>query len=556
MRGLTRAGMMTVVLWTSLLAQHGQPTPTRVADAGSSADSSDWRRGGSAVCYEIFVRSFYDSDGDGIGDLNGLVQKLDYINDGNPRTQHDLGMRCIWLMPIVAAASYHGYDATNYYRVNPEYGTNQDFKRLVAAAHQRGIRVLIDMVLNHVSSDHPTFKDALLNPRSRYRDWFRWSPTKPDQKGPWGQEVWHKSPVREEYYYGVFYEGMPDLNYANSAVREEAKKIARFWLKEMRVDGFRLDAIPFLIEDGDRLAGSAGTHALLHEYATYVHQIAPKAFTIGEVYDSTGTMLTYYPDQLDAHFAFEASDAIIDAVRTGRAKNLLDKYLRLQRALPGSRWSPFLRNHDQPRTMTELAGNVPEAKLAATLLLTLPGLPFIYYGEEIGMTGNKPDPRLRTPMHWSRGTAAGFTSGMPWEPLQTDSLTANVDVEDRDATSLLNLYRRLIRLRASNAAVGMGELVPLDANNDAVVAYIRRRGNQAVLVIANLGAVPVSDIALSSQGRVLSSGLYTPRVLLGAAAAVTASLAVDSDGIIRDYVPVRSLPPFETRVLQLVGASR
>jgi alpha-amylase len=215
------------------------------AQVPSAPISSDWKRG--AVCYEIFVRSFSDSDGDGIGDLNGLIEKLDYINDGTRDMRRDLGARCIWLMPVAASPSYHGYDVKNYYRVNPEYGTNEDFKRLVAQAHRRGIRVLVDMVLNHASSEHPYFKDAMLNPASPYREWFRWSGTKPDIKGPWGQDVWHKSPVRDEYYYGIFWSGMPDLNYESRAVREEANKVATFWLDEMGVDGFRLDAIPYLV---------------------------------------------------------------------------------------------------------------------------------------------------------------------------------------------------------------------------------------------------------------------------------------------------------------------
>ncbi len=453
--------------------------------AGSDSDAA-WKRG--AVCYEIFVRSFYDSDGDGIGDFNGLTQKLDYINDGDPATVRDLGARCVWLMPVMPSPSYHGYDATDYYRINPQYGTNADFKRFVTEAHRRGIRVLIDMVLNHASNEHPYFKDALLNPGSPYRNWFRWSPTDPGIKGPWGQAVWHKSPVRDEYYYGIFWHGMPDLNYTHLPVREEAKKVARFWLEEMGVDGFRLDAIPYLVEEGNKLSGTGGTHAFFRDYGSYVRSIAPASHTVGEVWDSVGAMLPYYPDQLDSHFAFELSDAILRAVRSGSAKQLYDGYLRLQRAYPAERWSPFLRNHDQTRTLTELRGDVAQAKLAASLLLTLPGLPFVYYGEEIGMTGDKPDPRLRTPMHWSRGPAAGFTRGVPWEPLQPDSMTANVEAMEADAGSLLNHYRSLIHLRAANPALAGGELVPLTTSNDAVAAFLRRDGGRVVLVLANLGA--------------------------------------------------------------------
>jgi alpha-amylase len=517
------------------------PGPSTAAQAVTPGPA--WKRG--AVCYEVFVRSFFDSDGDGIGDLNGLTQKLDYINDGSPSTKRDLGASCIWLMPVAASPSYHGYDATDYYRVNPQYGTNDDFKRLVREAHRRGIRVLVDMVLNHASNEHPYFKDAALNPASPHRNWFRWSATKPDIKGPWGQEVWHRSPVRDEYYYGIFWHGMPDLNYDNRAVRDEAKKVARFWLEEMGVDGFRLDAIPYLVEEGNRLAHTAGTHAFLRDYAAYIRRMAPDAFTVGEVWDSVGSMLPYYPDQLDAHFAFAASDAIIEAVRTGSAKNLFAPFVRLQRELPADRWSPFLRNHDQTRTLTALGGDVARAKLAVELLLTLPGLPFIYYGEEIGMTGDKPDPRLRTPMHWSRGPAAGFTTGVPWEPLQPDSMTANVEVQEGDPSSLLNLHRRLIHLRAANPALATGELVPLTASSDAVAAYLRREGERVVLVLANLGATAVSDVAISSAERVLPAGRYAP-------GPPATPLLVGSHGRIQGYVPMRSLGGREVYVFEIV----
>jgi alpha-amylase len=509
--------------------------------------AQDWKAGG--VCYEVFVRSFYDSDDDGVGDLNGLIAKLDYINDGDSNVQGDLGAQCIWLMPIVASPSYHGYDATNYYRVNPEYGSNDDFKRLVTEAHRRGIAVLVDMVLNHASNEHPYFKDALLNPNSPYRDWFRWSPTNPEATGPWGQQVWHRSPTRDEYYYGIFWEGMPDLNYENAAVREEAKKIASFWLEEMAVDGFRLDAIPYLVEEGARLSGTAGTHALLRDYAAHTRAAAPKVFTIGEVWDSTGAMLPYYPDQLDAHFAFELSDAILAAVSTGSAKDLLTGYLRLQRELPAHRWSPFLRNHDQTRTLTVLGGDVARAKLAAALLLTLPGLPFVYYGEEIGMTGDKPDPRLRTPMHWDRSPAAGFTRGTPWEPLHPDSFTANVEVQNADQRSLLNLHRRLIHLRAQNNALASGELKPLVASNDAVAAYLRRSDDGVVLVVANLGIGPLTGVNLSSQGGALPAGRYSAKSMDGGPNAE--ELRVGSDGRISGYVPIRSLAPMESYLLEL-----
>ena len=515
------------------------------AQRGSSS-RTDWRTG--AVCYEVFVRSFADSDGDGIGDLRGLISRLDYISDGRPSAKRDLGARCIWLMPVAESPSYHGYDVTDYYRIERDYGTNEDFKRLVADAHRRGIRVLVDMVLNHTSSEHPYFQAALRDTASPYRDWFRWSRMKPSEKGPWGQEVWHKSPARDEYYYGVFWGGMPDLRYDHLPVREEAKRIATFWLEEMGVDGFRLDAIPYLVESAGQLAHTPATHAVLREYAAHVRRVAPDAFTIGEVWDSTGAMLSYYPDQLDAHFAFDAADAILRAVRESAASRLYSTYLRLQRELPAERWAPFLRNHDQRRTITELGGDVGRARAAAALLLTLPGLPFLYYGEEIGMSGDKPDERLRTPMHWSTARAAGFTAGRPWQPLQADSATANVAVQDSVDGSLLNVHRELIHLRAVTPALARGSLVPLRTDTDTVAAFLRRDGARSVLVIVNLGHGR-RDVTVTSDAGALAPGRYALTPLLGRVP--HARLQVDVSGRLRPTVLLRALGAHATHIFAL-----
>ena len=534
-----------IAVWIGLLCCTVAPaTGQRVAPA-----PAEWTRG--AVCYEIFVRSFQDSDGDGIGDLRGLISRLDYINDGDPRTTTDLGARCLWLMPVAASPSYHGYDVADYYTVEPDYGTNEDFKQLVAEAHRRGIRVLVDMVLNHASSEHPYFQAALRDTASPYRRWFRFSPTKPAETGPWGQEVWHKSPLRDEYYYGIFWHAMPDLDYATPAVREEAKRIARFWLREMGVDGFRLDAIPYLMEEEGRLAHTPGTHAFLREYAASVRAESPDAYTVGEVWDSVGSMLPYYPDQLDSHFAFEASDAILRAVRERSAAGLLAPFLRLQRELPGNRYAPFLRNHDQTRTVTALQGDTAGARVAAALLLTLPGLPFIYYGEELGMTGDKPDERLRTPMHWRRRPGVGFTTGRAWQPLQPDSLTANVEALEGDPRSLLNFYRRLVHLRASNAALATGTLVPLRTSARAVAAYLRREGDTSVLVIANLGARAATDVRLDGDAHTLPAGRYAPTLLEGAATDLS-TIVVRNDGRLRT-MPMRRLPASSVQIVMLTA---
>ena len=432
--------------------------------------------GHPTTCYEVFVRSFYDSNGDGIGDLRGLTQKLDYISG--------LGADCVWLMPIAESPSYHGYDVTDYYKIEPDYGTNDDFKAFVAAAHQHKIKVLVDMVLNHTSSEHPWFQEALKDSTSPHRNWYRWSKTPGNN--------WHKSPVRDEYYFGLFWSGMPDLNWENPAVMEEMKRVARFWLDSMHVDGFRFDAVRHLVEVGNEFSNTPGTHAVLREYGQYVRSIAPQSYTIGEVWDNPDVILTYYPDQLDAYFAFPISEALIEAVRSGKAGGLIATVEQFQRAVPEYRFAPFQRNHDQTRTMTALAGDTIGARLAITILMTLPGVPFIYYGEEIGMTGDKPDERLRTPMQWT-ATSRGFTSGKPWETPQSDSLTVNVAAEEHRG-SLLALYRELIRRRAQDTDLRDAPLEPVETGNESVIAY--KRGH--TLVVANLGKTP-AQVALPGR---------------------------------------------------------
>jgi len=527
---------VAALLATSIAGSAGAQAP--------APGGADWRTG--AVCYEVFVRSFFDSDGDGVGDLEGLIRRLDYINDGDPARDGDLGARCIWLMPIAASPSYHGYDVTDYYRVNPVYGSNADFRRLVEQAHRRGIRVLVDMVINHTSSEHPFFRDALIYPDSWYRDWYRWA----DAPGPpneWGGNNWHRSPFHDEYYYGFFSGAMPDLNWETPAVRDEMARVASFWLRDMGADGLRLDAVRHLMEEDGRTTNVPRTHDMLREYEAAVRAIAADAFTIGEVNDSTDALLAYYPDQLDAYFAFEVSSAILDAVKHGVSTRLLAAVRRLQDAVPADRWAPFLRNHDQTRTLTWLGGDVARAKLAAGLLLTLPGFPFVYYGEEIGMTGDKPDPRIRTPMQWRPGPGAGFTTGVPWEPLQRDSMTANVESLEGEPGSLLARYRALIHLRADNPALGGGALVALDAGDATVAAYLRIRGDDVALVIANLGGTTLSGIRLDSEAGVLPPGRYALEPLYGGAGA-PASLRVAADGGIRGYAPIRALEPLSLHV--------
>lgn len=515
--------------------------------ARAQAPTAAWIPG--ATCYEVFVRSFKDSDGDGVGDLNGLIGALDYINDGNPRSTRSLGARCLWLMPIMASPGYHGYDVSDYYQVNPAYGTNADFTRLVAAAHQRGIAVIVDMVLNHASSQHPAFQAALRDSTSPYRHWFRFAP----ERGPnnrWGNNNWHRSPVRDEWYYGFFWQGMPDLNYDRPEALEEMKRVASFWLNEMGVDGLRLDAVKYLAEDGAVVEDTPRTHVVLRDYAAHVRRTKPGAFTVGEVFDSTTTLLSYYPDQLDAYFAFEVADSIIAGVRRGDARGILAPVLRLQAAQPATRWAPFLRNHDQPRTRTELGGDWGKARVASFVLLTLPGLPFVYYGEELGMAGAKPDERIRTPMPWSRSAPhAGFTTGTPWQPLAADSLDANVEGQDGRDGTLLHLHRALIPLRSRTPALARGTLVPLATSDSAVLAFVRRDGDDAVLVVANLGDRARRQVAVTIGAA--WNGRGEARALFGTTHGVT--VRSGPDGAPRVTIP--ELPPHDGLILALPSAT-
>ena len=527
------------------------PTPAPTITAAPTVAPFPLQAGwwDNAVCYEVFVRSFYDSNGDGNGDLNGLIQKLDYINDGNPDSKTDLGANCIWLMPVMEATSYHGYDVTDYYTIEKDYGSNDDFKRLIAEAHKRGIKVILDLVLNHTSVEHPWFKAAAADVNSPYRDWYLWSKDKPNYKTPWGDEAWHQSSVRNEYYYGIFWKGMPDLNYRNPAVTAEADKISAFWLKDMGADGFRLDAIKHLIEDGRVQENTLETHAWLRQYRTFLEQTKPDVFTVGEIFGANVQTLTpYYPDQLDSYFYFDIGDKIATAANYGLALQYTTAIENASK-LPFQRYAPFLTNHDQNRIMSALGSDVAKAKIAATALLTLPGLPFIYYGEEIGMIGQKPDEKIRTPMQWSGDANGGFTSGKPWEPLQTNVAAANVAAESADPASLLNLYRKLIHLQTAQPALATGDLIPVKSSDGGVAAFIRRNNDEAVLVVLNFGKAEAANVALNLDASPLAPGSYQLATLLGDGTA--ANLTVGAGGAINGYVPLPSLAPRTGYVLKL-----
>lgn len=514
------------------------------------------------VFYEIFVRSFYDSDGDGIGDLPGLIEKLDYLNDGDPATTDDLGVTGIWLMPVTQSPSYHGYDVTDYYTVEEDYGRNADFKRLVAEAHRRDIKIIVDLVLNHTSSQHPWFIASASGPDSPKRAWYIWSPTDDGTRAPWpgGGPVWHRR--GDAYYFGLFWEGMPDLNYRNPEVTAEMENVARFWLEEMEVDGFRLDAVRHLVEEGTTYAGAPATHRWLAQFDDFLDAVNPAALTVGEVWDVTEQTAAYVRgDEVDLVFEFSLADAILTGVAQGRPAGLGQRLAAALAAYPTGQFATFLTNHDQPRVATILGNDPAGLKLAATTLLTLPGVPFIYYGEEIGMTGNKPDELIRTPMQWSPATNAGFTRGRPWQRVNRGFEQLNAAVQDADPASLLNHYRRLIHLRHDHPALRRGRLIPVESTCAATLAFLRQApaddtdaaAGQTALVVLNFARDKQQGCTFSYRGDVLPAGTYPLRDLLSESAA--APLTVTAGGF-QNYAPWSGLAARAGYVLLLERPSR
>ena len=499
------------------------------------------------VFYQIFVRSFYDSNGDGIGDFNGIIEKLDYLNDGNPQTDTDLGITGLWLMPINPSTSYHGYDVTDYYAVHPDFGTMDDFQRLLEECHQRGIRVIIDMVFNHTSVEHPWFQEARDNPESAWRDWYIWAEQDPNYRGPWNQEVWY--PTVSGYYYAVFWSGMPDLNYTNPEVTAEMENVSRFWLDDVGVDGFRLDAARHLIEDGQEQENTEATHAWWRNFRTTYKAVNPQALTIGEIWTTNYEVVGYVKgDELDLAFNFDLASEILRYVGNREAENLAAGLRRSFNLFDPGTYATFITNHDQERVMSVFFNDTDLARLAGSVLLTGPGVPFIYYGEEIGMTGTKPDPNIRTPMQWSAEHAAGFTTGAAWGPVNRNYSEVNVAAQTDDPDSLLSYYRTLIHLRNNHAAMRVGEYTLVDTDNDSVLAFLRVSQEETILVIVNLGEETVSDLSLSLNRGPLD-GRYRGTLLLGEGR--VANLTTNENGGFSEYQPVGEIPANGTLVIQL-----
>lgn len=563
------AGLCLAQATTNPAAANPQGKPAVKAVKPKAGKPGWWN---DAVFYQIFVRSFSDSRqgplaNDGVGDFMGIVDRMDYINDGRADTEDDLGATAIWLMPMMESPSYHGYDIKDYYSVDKEYGTTADFVRFMTECRARNIRVILDFVPNHCSSEHPWFLEAQ-DPKSKKRDWFIWSKTLPTWKGPWNQEVWHPTPPPDgagkrpdgvtpgaPYYYGIFSPVMPDLNYRNPEVTREMFNVLQYWMKDMQVDGFRLDAIRHLIEKDSVQENTPETHEWLKKYLKHTKSIKPDAFSVGEVWADTATVASYIGDELDSCFEFDVAYRTIDAVNNADAKVLSDAVTQAWGAIPRNMYSSFLSNHDQTRVATRFGGDAAKCKLGATLLFTLPGMPFMYYGEELGMTGDKPDENLRTPMQWSNQINAGFSAVKPWRAPNNGYQKQNVMMQARDPDSILSAYRKLIRLRLANSALNDGDFQAIDTGDNKVFAFLRtppsgKRNDPSFLVIANLSAEPIKGVKLAAKETTLRRGkVYDAWEGKTELAAPKLNIRGGFD----EYAPVGEIGPRSAAILKIVN---
>jgi alpha-glucosidase len=490
-----------------------------------------WKRG---VIYQIYPRSFQDSNGDGVGDLEGIRRRLDHLAW--------LGVDAIWISPIFTSPmADFGYDVADYCGIDPIFGTIEDFDRLVAEAHAKGLKVILDFVPNHTSDRHPWFAESRSRRDSPKRDWYIWRDSGPGGGPPnnwisnFGGPAWQWDATKGQYYCHAFLKEQPDLNWRNPQVRAAMYDALRFWL-DRGVDGFRVDVIWHLVKDAAfrdnppnpaYQPGQAEINRFLqvhsadqpevHEVVTEMRSVLeeyPERVLIGEIYLPIERLVAYYgKDLAGAHLPFNFQ-LIQTAWNAREIATLVDEY---EAALPEGGWPNWvLGNHDQPRIAARVGR--AQARVAAMLLLTLRGTPTLYYGDEIGIARveippeavqdpwekNEPglglgrDPQ-RTPMQWDGSDHAGFTDARPWLPLDPGSRTSHVQALSQDPTSILTLHRRLIGLRRHHPALSVGSYAPLSMEGD-VLAYERRHENERILVALNLGQEPVAILLPDRMG--------------------------------------------------------
>ncbi|MDR1540672.1 MAG: alpha amylase [Clostridiales bacterium] len=435
--------------------------------------------------YEIFVGSFYDSDGDGMGDLNGITQRLDYINDKNPDSKTSLHVDGIWLMPIMPSPSYHKYDVTDYFSIDPAYGTMKDFENLLKECKNRGVKVIIDLVLNHTSNQHPWFlkaaEELAEGAPGEFAAYYNVKDTLTTGFHPFGT-----GGPQDLYYQGVFVDAMPDLNFDNENVKKEIEKIAKFWL-DKGVAGFRLDAIKHIYSDQGQNV------EFIKWFSDYCRSVKKDVFLVGEVWSAAAEINAYAASGINSLFNFpfaQQTGIIANAIGQGAGEYFSNNLIKSRQALlesnPDAIDAPFLSNHDLDRSAVYFSNDLAKQKMAAALYLFMPGNPFIYYGEEIGMTGSGKDENKRAPFHWSASDSIGETSG-------PSGMTSYIAPEKgaaeqlQDENSLLRFYIDAVALKNKHPAIAKGATSPIDSGNKAVAAYQQTDGKSAIIILHNLG---------------------------------------------------------------------
>jgi len=483
-----------------------------------------------AIIYQVHVRAFFDSNGDGIGDFQGLAQKLDYVQE--------LGVSAIWLMPFFPSPLRDdGYDISDYRSVHPSYGTLEDFKTFLANAHDRGIRVIIELVANHTSDQHPWFQESRSSRDNPKRDWYVWSDTDARYRGTriifidTEMSNWAWDPISKSYYWHRFFSHQPDLNYDNPAVREEMWNIMKFWL-ELGVDGFRLDAVPYLIErEGTSCENLAETHEVIRELRRKVDEQFPGTMLLAEANQWPSDLRPYFGNGDEFHMAFHfpLMPRMFMGLRLEDRKPITEILQQTPEIPPSCQWCLFLRNHDEltlemvtdverdymydiyakdktmrlnlgiRRRLAPLLDNDRRRiELMNGMLMSLPGTPIIYYGDEIGMGDNiylGDRNGVRTPMQWSGGWNGGFSAADP-ESLYSPSIlnpvfgypAVNVLSQRRTPHSLLSWTKHLLGTRRSSPVFGSGSIEFLFPVNHRVLAYVRQLGRETILVVNNLSS--------------------------------------------------------------------
>ena len=529
-RSIVAGCTLSLCLWAGALG-----AAQSVANAAPAKASSDewWRH---AVIYEIYPHSFQDSDGDGIGDLRGITSRLNYL--------HDLGIDAIWITPMYPSPGIdYGYDISDYTAIDPTYGTIADFDILVAEARKRGIRVIMDYVINHTSDQHPWFKESRSSRTNPKRDWYVWRDGKgetafdkgqpPNNWQSWfGHSAWQWDETTRQYYYHYFYVQQPDLNWRNPEVHKAMEDALDFWMKR-GVAGFRIDAVSRLFEDpdlhddpylpgynvyGDRnikhkyTDDMPGVHDVLKEVRRVVNKYPGDPVLVTEADEPNIEELTKMygnGDEVQLPMDFQIAD--VNKLSAPRFRKLFDD---VESNSAHGQPEFFFSNHDQPRQWDRYgdgAHNDQIAKLMAVLELTTRGTPQMYYGEELGMRTTDPEriedvhdpigklgwPKEkgrdgeRTPMQWNAMTNAGFTSAdKPWLPVPPSAQTYNVETESKDPNSIFNTYKKLLALRKTNVALRDGTQEDIDEKDPNVYAFLRRSGNQTVLVALNMSGKP------------------------------------------------------------------